>query len=453
MNQAISSDENDQFLHTPGSSEASDTMDGFSSPTQLTSGPLVRTKAEQPFVDIYSLEAAKILVLCSLPVFLFGIARPSYLPALSVVQTSLNATDTETALTLSIPNFAAGIAPFLWGPLSDRFGRKIILLIMLSIGFVASLLGSFAKFVAILIVARTTFLIAMSSSIIVAFGVISDVFEPSKQGKAVAILALTPLIGLLFGPIIGGALANSFGWEAIFYFLSAVSALFFIIVAVFFRETLQDGSSLRRSFNPLKSLRLLLVPPIPFVAIMVAILAGLFSFVPYSFSILFAEEPFNKNSEDIGVAMTPLGVGVLLGTFVGGFMADLGLKLRGRGGRIAYSLCGTVLVAIGFTCYGATMNAGNYGATLFVTFLLGFGFLSMYVGQYTFAISFSPDSPSSVTGAITALEAFARFGIVTLGPGLLDITSIYWLGIFGGATALWGVIPMFYVCFYYWNRV
>lgn len=118
--------------------------------------------------------------------------------------------------TLSLFVIGFGTAQLISGPLSDRFGRRPVLLAGLAIYVAASLACAFAGSITQLIVARFVQAVGCCTAVVIARAVIRDAYSPGEGAhviaKASSLLSLAPLLG----PIAGSYLQVSFGWRAAF---------------------------------------------------------------------------------------------------------------------------------------------------------------------------------------------------------------------------------------------
>ena len=136
-------------------------------------------------------------------------------------------------LTLSMFVLGFGGAQLVIGPLSDRYGRRPVLICGLSLYVAASLLCAIAPSIELLIVARFLQSLGCCSAIIIARAVVSDAYAPADGPRVVARASTWLSLAPLSGPILGSYLQVAFGWRAAFIALSILSA--FVLGAVVLR--------------------------------------------------------------------------------------------------------------------------------------------------------------------------------------------------------------------------
>jgi DHA1 family bicyclomycin/chloramphenicol resistance-like MFS transporter len=144
-------------------------------------------------------------------------------PALPGLVTRL-ASDTGTVqLTLSLYLLSLATAQLLLGPLSDRFGRRPVVLAGLALSVVASLAAIAASSIGALIGARVVQAIGASTGIVIGRAIIRDLFERERAAAMFGLVTTAMVIAPMISPLVGGILDTAFGWEAIFLFLALFS--------------------------------------------------------------------------------------------------------------------------------------------------------------------------------------------------------------------------------------
>lgn len=161
-----------------------------------------------------------------------------YLPALPALTRSLGAPVSAAQLTLSGLLLAFGCSQMVWGPLSDRFGRRPVLLAGLSIYTVASLGSALAPSMALLVVWRVAQGAAMGAVVMCARAIVRDLYTPLEGARAMS-KALTGLgiVACLCAPL-GGLLSQWLGWRAALLALTAYAVITLALVALRMPETL-----------------------------------------------------------------------------------------------------------------------------------------------------------------------------------------------------------------------
>jgi DHA1 family bicyclomycin/chloramphenicol resistance-like MFS transporter len=160
-----------------------------------------------------------------------------YLASLPHLATDFGVTPATVQQTLSLFVIGFGVAQLISGPLSDRFGRRPVLLAGLGVYIAASLACALAASLDLLIAARFVQAIGCCTAAVVARALIRDAFTPTEGAKVMAkassLLSLAPIIG----PVLGGYLQVWFGWRAAFFFHTVFCILLAIAAWHLLRET------------------------------------------------------------------------------------------------------------------------------------------------------------------------------------------------------------------------
>jgi MFS transporter, DHA1 family, multidrug resistance protein len=160
-----------------------------------------------------------------------------YLPSLPLVQAEFGASVAEVQWTVSLAMAAFGLGLLLLGPLSDRYGRRPVLMLGLGIFTLASAAASFAPDLGVLTAARAVQSIGASIVFITARAVVADLTPRDSLQRSVAQLTMIMLMGQMIAPLIGSFVMSYGGWRVIQYCLTALGAVLVCTVALRLRET------------------------------------------------------------------------------------------------------------------------------------------------------------------------------------------------------------------------
>jgi DHA1 family bicyclomycin/chloramphenicol resistance-like MFS transporter len=141
----------------------------------------------------------------------------------------------QLAVTVYLLALAAG--QLVMGPLSDRFGRRPVLLAGLTLTAAASILAIVVGTITSLIAARVLQAIGASAGIVVSRAIIRDLFDKNRGAAMMGLVATVMVVVPTLGPLIGGLLETGFGWEAIFWFTAVTSAAVVAWAAIALPET------------------------------------------------------------------------------------------------------------------------------------------------------------------------------------------------------------------------
>jgi DHA1 family bicyclomycin/chloramphenicol resistance-like MFS transporter len=157
-----------------------------------------------------------LLLLLAAVTALGPIATNLYLPALPLVRTYFGASVAEVQATFSISlvTFAFGI--LVWGPFSDRFGRRTSILCGLAIMVCGATVSLTAQSLHWLVAGRGLQAFGTATGLVTARAVIADLYPAERMVKNLASLTMVAVLGNSLAPVLGGFIAAGFGWRAVF---------------------------------------------------------------------------------------------------------------------------------------------------------------------------------------------------------------------------------------------
>lgn len=180
---------------------------------------------------------APLLVLITACMMVQTLSTDLYLASLPSLSNAFAAPPAAVQLTLSLFVLGFGAAQLVVGPLSDRFGRRTVLLAGLALYLVSSILCGLAPSMPVLIAARFVQSLGACSAVVVARAVVRDAYAPEHAARVLARASTWLSIAPLAGPILGSYLQVAFGWRAAFAALALFSALLLILCALRLPET------------------------------------------------------------------------------------------------------------------------------------------------------------------------------------------------------------------------
>jgi len=158
-------------------------------------------------------------------------------PALPEMANRLASDVATIQLTVSVYLLALAAGQLLMGPLSDRFGRRPVMLAGLTLTAAASVLAIAISTVEALIVARVLQALGASAGIVISRAIIRDLFDRDRAAGIIGLVATVMVVVPTLGPLIGGLLDTGFGWESIFLFTAVTSAMVVAWAAIALPET------------------------------------------------------------------------------------------------------------------------------------------------------------------------------------------------------------------------
>jgi DHA1 family bicyclomycin/chloramphenicol resistance-like MFS transporter len=158
-------------------------------------------------------------------------------PALPVLATDFSRDISLAQMTVSLYMVGLACSQILMGPLSDRFGRRPVLLAGFCLMIAASLGCMFAETLPQLIAARFFQAVGGATGMVVSRAIIRDLYPRDRVGAMISLVVAALMIGQLLSPLAGGLVEHAFGWRAIFYAITAAATLVACGVAFRLPET------------------------------------------------------------------------------------------------------------------------------------------------------------------------------------------------------------------------
>jgi DHA1 family bicyclomycin/chloramphenicol resistance-like MFS transporter len=360
-----------------------------------------------------------------------------YFPVIPVVKVALALTDAEAQLTFSVALFCMAFATLAYGALSDRYGRRRLLLSGLCIFLVGSVIAFAAGSVATMVTGRALQAIGAACGVTLVRAIASDVYGPGQLAKAIAYLTMFYTIGPMISPMVGGLLIDALGWRSVFGFALVTGSLILVGAFTAIPETRSaqrpaQASFLRGYCELLSSIRFS-----PFV-LQTGFATGTFLTMATAASG-FMKELLGRPSFEFGLYFLLFPVGFLFGSFIA-------TRLSGRVANEIMVMAGatlslaTVAVQSAFLLSGHITPLTLFLPGFFVTFAQG---IALPFGQAA-ALAVNPQLVGMAAGLGVFMQNFGGaafsqlYGLLANGTaGPLVVTT----GIAGVLSFISATIP------------
>jgi DHA1 family bicyclomycin/chloramphenicol resistance-like MFS transporter len=277
-----------------------------------------------------------------------------YLPSLPDIARQLHASTAQVQLTISAYLIGFAIGQIFYGPVSDRHGRKPVLLAAIALYCFASLACALSTSIEMLITARLFQALGGSGGIVLTRAIVRDIYSGARAGRELSLIASVMALAPVFAPIVGGVVQTGFGWRATFLVLVFAGMAGTAIIWALLPETLKIRAAEPVSLpSMVRSYRVVARNPayLAYLGITSASYAGLFAWISGSAFVLqglYGLKPFN-----FGVAFALGSVGYMVGASLAArIVVKLGLdRVLGLGGCAcaAGGLAMVTSVALGLT--------------------------------------------------------------------------------------------------------
>jgi MFS transporter, DHA1 family, multidrug resistance protein len=187
-------------------------------------------------------------------VFIIAIAQMAtaiYTPSLALVAQHFSVSEAVAQLTVGINLFGLALSGPLYGPLSDCYGRRTLLLIGMGLFLLGSFLILFAHSIEFLLLFRFLQGIGAGVAVVVGFAVINDLFNEKQSAQVLSYMGMAIALSPGLAPILGGYLAHHYGWHLCFVVVNGSAALLVLLLWLSMPETLAEERQITFSLKAL----------------------------------------------------------------------------------------------------------------------------------------------------------------------------------------------------------
>jgi DHA1 family bicyclomycin/chloramphenicol resistance-like MFS transporter len=340
----------------------------------------------------------------------------TYLPSFPAIEAEFEVSRALLSQSMAFYLAAFAISTLVWGPLSDRLGRRTVVISTLLLYLFASvgcaLAGDYAGF----LFCRLLQGVAAGGGLAAGRTMIRDVHSPQNAQRAMSRVMMLFALAPAVAPMIGGWLEDAFGWRSVFYFLATYSALMLMMILPWVQETLH--TSMRQSFHPLNVARVyghtLIHRRFQSLVFMLACyFGGMFLYIAGAPTVVFDFLKLDVN--DFGILFVPLVGGLICGAWLSGHLAH-----RWHADR-------TIKLALTLMIVGAVLNTAQalYLSPLVVTTIIPLVFYTTGIGIAMPAMTvLSLDCFPHNRGAASAMQGFVQM----MGNALIASLAVPLLG-------------------------
>ena len=329
-----------------------------------------------------------------------------YLPSLPDIVRLLDTTSAKGQLTISTYLVGFAVGQIVYGPLSDRHGRRPVLLGAIALYCIATLICMLSTSIEMLVAARALQALGACGSVVLARGVVRDLYSGARAGRELSLISSVMAVGPVLAPVVGGFLQTAFGWRSVFVLLALSGASAAAVVWFLLPETLALRAAEPVSFKSMiKSYRVVMRDSafLAYTGLATACYAGLFAWISVASFVL--QNIYGLAPLDFGIVFSLGAVGYMTGTTIA---ARVVVRL-GIDGTIGV---GCVTMTIGGVAMVAAVALGLTSSLSLVipmaVYLAGMGF----VLPQSFAGALTPFPDRA--GAASALLGFVQQTVAAL---------------------------------------
>jgi DHA1 family bicyclomycin/chloramphenicol resistance-like MFS transporter len=325
----------------------------------------------------------------------FLVALPSFgidmsLPALTAIGTALGVAPEQAGLMMSLFMLGFAIAPLFYGPASDRYGRKPVVVFACALFVIAAIGCALARSLPTLLIWRVVQGAGAGASMTIALAIIRDLYEGQAARTRLSYVAIATMVVPMIAPTAGASLLALAGWRAIHAVLAGVGLLLLLSMLIGFAESarIDPANRLVPSVIARNYFRVLTHPLcLGYILVNAAAFGALFAYV--SGSSLFLINVVGLIPNQYGLVFAATSLGIMAGALLNG-------RLSAWGVAPSYPLTIGLALAVVAAMLLLTMTLADWMPLAFVVVLL-------VLGNFAFGLI----APNAMQGAMQPLPQIA----------------------------------------------
>ena len=347
-----------------------------------------------------------------------SISVSMYLPSLPSMATALHASPGAIKMSLTAFLFVFATSQIVYGPLSDRFGRKAPVVAGLVIYIAGSLLCATATEVTMLVAARIVEALGAAAGPALGRAIARDIYSGAQLTSSLAMIAAAVALSPMLGPVAGGYLQAGFGWHATFYVLSLAGLCLLLATLLLLPETNAQRSADGLKAATIRRNYVLLLSDSEYISSLLCgglLTAGNFAWTaiaPFLFAVRYGFSP-----DQYGNIALFVGGGYLIGTFLCGRLSS-----RVAAPVLVYSGLGCALLSSVVIAALSLHHVGYWPIIgTMMLFTVGMGIVIPMAAAC--ALSLHPEIAGSAAGLLGSLQIFTG-ALGTLAAGFFRPASL-----------------------------
>lgn len=242
----------------------------------------------------------------------------AYLPSFPAIEASFGVSRALLSQSMSVYLLAFAVSTLMWGPVSDRLGRRPVILVGLFVYITASIGCAYSDNLASFLSFRTLQGFAASGGFIASRAMIRDAHDTENAHRAMSHVMMLFAIGPAIAPLLGAWLQDNYGWRSVFWFLTFFGFLLFIMTS-FIEETLNKEQ--QQSLHPKNVIKIYtkIISHKQYIGLVLSIscsFSGVFLYITGAPSVIYDFMKLSAN--DFGLLFIPIVISLIIGAFTSG---------------------------------------------------------------------------------------------------------------------------------------
>ncbi len=340
-----------------------------------------------------------------------------FMPSMPGLQLEFGVTYGVVQLTLTLYLIGMAVCQLVYGPMSDRVGRRPMLLGGLAVFVAASLMAAVAPTIEVLIAARLLQALGGAAGIVLARAMVRDVFDRETSASVISYITMAFVVAPMIAPALGGLLDQHLGWRWDFWLLAGLGAIVLAAAWRFLPETHVTRNNAGTGMGLISgAARLFALPRFRGYTLVLAFTSAVFfAFLGGAPHIMM--DVLKRTPMEYGAWFVTISAGYMLGNFVSGrFTRRLGID------RMIMTGC-AITTAGGLLCFAAAITGMLSPATLFLPMCLAALGNGLTIPNGTAgAISVDP----RLTGAAAGWSGFSQMACGAAASQLVGSLQGHW---------------------------
>ncbi len=334
-----------------------------------------------------------------------------YMPSLPLMADYFGAAPVVVNMTMVAFFISMAIGMLILGPLSDRNGRKSMLIVSLLLYMAASLCCAITTSVYVLILARIVQGLGAGGMISLSIAIIKDCFEGQTRATALAVVQSMSVIAPIAAPVIGALIIQVSTWRTVFLVLAIIAAVC-LVTTFFFEESIPENE--RNNLGVIGSIKRLGVVGrnVNFTTFLISVSFYSAPFMAYLVVASYVYEDF------FGLLPTTFSIFFAVNAFTSLFGPLLYMRFNSR---IPAKATMWVLLAVGFAAGISMLLVGELSPFVFLATMIPFSIVNSYMRPFSTNILL--DQIEGDTGSASALLNFLHTLLGSIG---MFIGSLPW---------------------------
>lgn len=271
----------------------------------------------------------------------------AYLPSFPSIESDFNVSRAMLSQSIAAYLIAFAFSTLLWGPVSDRIGRRLVILSSLSIYIIASIGCAYAVDLNTFLTYRMLQGLAASGGFIASRAMIRDAHNPEDAHKAMSHVVFLFAAAPAIAPLLGAWLQDQFGWRSVFVFLTLFGITLFIMTYLI-KETLSKEH--RQSLHPKSVFKIYtkLLTHKQFIGLVFSIsfsFGGLFLYIAGAPTVIYSY--LHLSSHEFSFLFVPVVLSLMAGAFLSGKLSDYRTKKQ------------IIITGYSIMAFGVLLNIGQ----------------------------------------------------------------------------------------------